>query len=470
MPGHQDCARASRSDHHSFLDSLCLFQRPVGPPSPKWRWWLIALIVLATIPRVGIAVFSRPFLLPDSEGYRQMAQMLAHADLSGYDAVRTPGYPLLVAMTSSSLTGVQVVQLGLGLLSTTLLFWMAFRLTVSAPAAFVSGALYGLCVIQIQLENTILSETLATTLVVGVAFLGVTSILETRPYPRARLLGLGLAGAAAVLTRPALALLPILSLPFVLSSRSSKAKTVALVLLPTFVAVLGWSAFNYATVGSFSPTSITGVALYTHVRPFMQDVRPADNTVAAAAADLRRANAGAEPTEWQVAYDVARRERRSIPEVSSEMLKLSERLIVTHPIQYARDVALGAAYFWKGPSRGYLGWGDSTGVLAMVWTAERVIFFVAAGITFLMALALVTLRLRVVMRVPRGRAWVFLATVVVFSCVFQAMSIFAGNDRYGIPFQPIYGLCVVVFVFDALRGWDSRRSSSDRRRRVEFPA
>ena len=50
-------------------------------------------------------------------------------------------------------------------------------------------------------------------------------------------------------------------------------RAAAMVLLPTVVAVMGWSAFNYAAVGAFSLTSASGVVLYTHVKDFVETPR-----------------------------------------------------------------------------------------------------------------------------------------------------------------------------------------------------
>ena len=145
-----------------------------------------------------------------------------------------------------------------------------------------------------------------------------------------------------------------------------------------------------------------------------------------------------------------------MPEVSSELLALSVRQIVTHPLQYVRNVAIGSVRFGKGLGRIYLSRSGPGGVLRVIWTAEQLILFVVVGLAFLAALAAVTSRFRSVMRAPRGRAWVFLAAVVVLSCLFQAMSIYAENARYGVPFQPVFGLCVVVFFWEAQGAWRRR--------------
>lgn len=439
------------------LDRLFVEPRPEVPA--RWQRWLIVLLALCTAVRLPVGLLATPLLFPDSSGYSEMASMLLHGDWTGYEAVRTPGYPALMALLAGNVHAVMVVQLLLGLVTTALIFWAAIRLTGSCAAAFVAGSLYGLNVTQVQFEATILSESLASALIAATVTFGVLAILEPGPRPRARLLTLGLVAAAAVLTRPALALIPFIAALFVVSARPSKVRTAALVLGPTVIAVLGWSAFNYYSVSSFSPTSITGVALYTHVRDFVQEAPPKYSDIAEVDKSLARDEAGSRPTEWRVARALALREGRSIPEVSSEMLGLSTYLLQRHPAHYIRTTAAAAAGFWKGMGRGDVRWKDPWGIVQAIWTTEKLTMFIAMGVAFMATLVVAVLRWRSILHRVRGRAWLFLAVVVVLSCLFQAMSLYVGNARYGVPFQPVYGLFVVVFVNEFIRLWRTSRLS-----------
>ena len=267
--GHQDRLqhRETISAGRRFLDSL--FQEPLGHLPHRWHWWLLTLLLLAGLPRLAVAILSAPFLYNDSAGDRGTAWMFAHADLSGYEAIHTPGYPAFVALAAGSLKDVQIAQLLLGLLTTALLlFLLAIRLTASPAAAFVAGALYGLNIIQVQLESTIMSEAMATTLVVSAMFLGVSLILDATPYPRAKLLGLGLVLAAAVLTRSALAVIPIAAVPFMLPRRTSKMRVAAVDPLANcscsrglvcLQLCLGWLVLSYLGLGRRSLYACQGL-------------------------------------------------------------------------------------------------------------------------------------------------------------------------------------------------------------------
>jgi len=151
------CRMTSRS--RRLLDAL--FGQPSREPPANWYRWLCVLLLLSAVPRLAAALLATPLWYPDSNGYRAMARMLAHGDVSGYDAVRTLGYPVFMVLLASNLDAVRIAQMVLGLVTTAMVFWVALRLTGVSAAAFIAGALYGLNIMQIQFENTILSESLA---------------------------------------------------------------------------------------------------------------------------------------------------------------------------------------------------------------------------------------------------------------------------------------------------------------------
>jgi hypothetical protein len=432
-----------------------LFASPLRPMPAHWRRWLVVLLAVSAIPRVVFRIVGGLLWYPDSQSYQAMTKMFLQGDLSQYDAVRTPGYPAFMCLFGDNLAVVWTAQLLLGLVTTALLFWMALKLTHSLAVALASGAIYGLSIMQLHYESSLLSESLSALLVVASMSLAVSLTLESGRHDRVKQLGLGLLSAAAAATRPALALVPLVALLSVLTLRGSRIKAALLVLLPSIVVMVGWSAFNYATVGSFTPTSITGVALYTHARPMVGDAPPEYADITAVVRDLT-ASTGGSPSEWQVADELVRRSGRSISDVSHEMLTLSVRLFLDHPGLYARRVALASAWFFKGTGRGDFHWSDPSGVISPVWTATKLVFSIGLGMVFCLGLLVVPFHLRTAVRSPRGRAWLCLAAVIVLSCVFQALSQFGANSRYGMPFQPLWGVCGLVFLYEAVRAWRPR--------------
>jgi hypothetical protein len=436
-----------------------LFQSPLRPMPVHWKRWLVILLVLSALPRVAVWFAVEPYWYGDTPRYVATAHMFLGDSTPDYDATIAPGYPAFIALFAGYLGAVQAAQLLLGLLTTALLFWMALRLTGSLVAALVSGAMYSFSMVQVGFETTILTEALSTALVVAAMSLVVALTLGKGGFTRTKQLGLGLVSAAAVAARPALALVPLVALLAVLSSRKAMLKVAMSVLLPSVVFMLGWSAFNYATLGSFTPSSLGGIALYTHVKDMVENDPEGYPDIADIRQDLALAN-GYPANEWQIAVEMAKREGRSVPEASSEMLGLSARLIVKHPAHYARGVVLGSAWFWRGPDPKYRHGNDSHGIVSAAWYAQKATMFAGTGMIFCLSLVVVAFRLRSVARTPRGRAWVALAAVIVLSCILQAMTQFGANARYGVPFQPIWTLCAVVFLHEAMVSWRSRKSAS----------
>ena len=56
-------------------------------------------------------------IFPDSEGYLDLAQRISNFDLTGYNGLRSPGYPILISFVNSNLYAVIFIQFGLGIIT-----------------------------------------------------------------------------------------------------------------------------------------------------------------------------------------------------------------------------------------------------------------------------------------------------------------------------------------------------------------
>ena len=118
----------------------------------------------------------------------------------------------------------------LGLATSLLLFWLGWRATGSAGFGFVLGMLYNLLAGQILVESVLLSESLATFLVIaGIA--GLISLAQARRYMAILALLLGFTAAAAGMMRalfyplaPWLAIFLALPKPWMRCQRSLQAQ------------------------------------------------------------------------------------------------------------------------------------------------------------------------------------------------------------------------------------------------------
>ncbi len=137
----------------------------------SWVRWFVPLILASAASRAVILASSAVQLTPDSPGYRDLASNLLHRNLADDPGERTPVYPTLLALCGLHLDAVRLVQMALGLCITAALFSLAWRTTHRAPVATLAAACYGLSISAILHENAILTETLATALIVAVVCL-----------------------------------------------------------------------------------------------------------------------------------------------------------------------------------------------------------------------------------------------------------------------------------------------------------
>lgn len=463
MSTEQNSAPPRHSTPSSVVTRLC--SRLTWEPAPlapgAFKSPLAVLVTLAFIPRALVFFFGRPYLFHDSNGYRALAHTLIHGDYSDYIGVRTPGYPLMLALFANNVDVTRVVQLLIGLSITILLFFTALRLTGRPWAAFVAGALYGLNLQQIYHESAILSETLATGLLITTVWLITLILVGHSRYVRVQVIALGLACAALVLTRPAFLLVPVVALCAVWPVFSRRIVLICAVLVPSVLLLCAWSMFNWYQIGQFTPSTITGPSLLTHSLTWIPDADAKYADYRDAYAQLRQEQPTIEPTVWALGGAVSNHTHRSLPSVYREMTPLAVSLIAAHPAPYAINVAQGAAWFWRGTGRGSMPWRTASGPLSLAWLGQKLLFFIASGMLFLLCAVVTAICLLGGNRPGSGvrRAWCSISLLVIVACATQALAEFGGNARYGMPLQPLWGLALVVWFSLSLEGW--RRHKMD---------
>ena len=446
----EDSASPSVAALRFFAHGLCRLVNWEAAPRTRGahRLPLAILMALALVLRALVLVFTRPSLAADSTGYQALARALTSGDFSGYDGIRTPGYPLFLAVLGNNVDAARLAQLVMGIAITAMLFFTALRLTGRPWAAFTAGALYGLNVQQVYFESIILSETLATALLVTVVWLISLTLLPPSERLLPQLIALGLASAVLALTRPAFAFVPVIALWAVLPVHRRKLTLVLAVLIPGVVMLCAWSAFNWYQIKIFSPSTITGPAMLTHSLDLIPGADPKYAHYRDTYLRLSAERGGVGPSEWLLARTLAKETQRSLPSVSEAMTPLAISLIMAHPAHYAGNVVRGAAWFWKGTGRGSMPWRTPHTPLSLVWLGEKLLFFIASGILFL-ATAVVSL-----VGYLRGnrssslvsRAWCSVSLLVIVSCITQALTQYGANARYGMPLQPLWSLALVVWL------------------------
>ena len=186
------------------------------------------------------------------------------------DVVRTPGYPLFIAL--GTLAGYPVaitiaLQLLLGAVSAGLVYQIARRVTSSGTVALWAGLLYAADPLSVLHTTYVMSETLFTTVF-------LTHLLFLYRYadtgsPRSAALA-GTAAALAVLIRPIafhwplIATLILLLIPAARHSRRLLAVAVSVFALTAAGPLVAWTARN-ATNGYWGFSAMQDVNLYRFI-------------------------------------------------------------------------------------------------------------------------------------------------------------------------------------------------------------
>jgi hypothetical protein len=414
--------------------------------------WALALVVaVAALPRlVLIAVYS-PRPANDTPAYLTLASAFRHLDFSAYRGERLPGYPLLLALTGQNTVAVRVVQAGLGVATAALLYGLVSRITGRRSVALMVGLAFAVTANVMAFESLLLTESLSTFLVV------LSLVLYWKPrLSTNRLVGLAAVCGLAAITRPALAVLPLLyAVHAVIMHRSSR-RLGALVVAIGLAPIVLWSMFNAAHLGYFGPTTLTGGNLTTHSGSFIDDAPPEYAVIRDIYQRYEvRSNGGRyqrycgnnSQTITRAAPEIMQRTGLTLPQLSRRLQAMSITMFVHHPDKYARSVACSLAASWN-PEGGfqYPRFEDNAsrrGFRAL-WVAEHWAL-VLVNVAFFAVVAREVLRWIRRKRSTHGELLAFLIVFVLVNSALNALTN-VGSGRMGLPFEPFVLVVVALAV------------------------
>jgi hypothetical protein len=306
-------------------------------------WFVLGL---AAALRIGLLAFLWTWgllpdaaLAPDSATYQEPAAGLwrhgSFATANGPEFIRTPGYPLLIAVGVAfghPLAFTLLAQVGLSLLTVGLAYGITRQLAQNRRVAVIAATLFALEPLSLVYGAKVLSETLFTAILAGHVFLLGRCL--ARPAPN-HLVGAGLLLTAAAFTRPIALLLPVFELPFLawLWRRGGRQAWLSLVV---FVAMWlappgAWVARNIVVCGypGFSGISDQSIYLYR---------------AAAIASQVEGRPYLALQAEWASTFAARHHASAGWTPASRSLAMREEGLVVirAHPGRYAANMAAGA--------------------------------------------------------------------------------------------------------------------------------
>jgi len=159
-----------------------------------------------------------------------------------------------------------------------MMFRVAWYRTRSVAISFIVGILSSLALSELLYEQIIYSETLCTFFVV-LSMLAFVRIDAGSRLAIEELCAARNRGGARGHDAPAVSVLGPLYFCFMLA-RGRMRSALALVLAPTLVLAIGWSAFNRHAIGYFGVTTTTGFNLSNHSGAFMELAPPQYSPIA----------------------------------------------------------------------------------------------------------------------------------------------------------------------------------------------
>ena len=440
-----------------------------------------AVLAAALLVRLWMLAGYRVAVYSDTHSYRRLAGVLQtwlQGGSAGYDGTRVPGYALFLALTGTDQIA-WLVQMGLGVLITLLLFYIGWKLSGQAWLGGLTALLHTLNLGQLFFESSLLTETLSTFwIMLALAGLVWGGELSRNAACRPAWLiglagGMGLAAAAAVLTRPLFVYLPfLLALGVFWTWQPAPVRAMiqadrwrgwwqalrqafwplAVLTLAVALPVLGWVRFIYNTYGFMSLTVMTGYHLVQHTGVFFEYVPDEEALLRDTYLGYREAHIAETGTQtntiWGAIPELSKVSGLTFYDLSRKLARISADLIRSHPDLYARNALKGWGMFWLAPvywSPELLRWGAFQPLLAGLIWLQRILLILANGffvLTSLAALALKPLRQR--LSLPAG-LWV-LAGAVWLGSIVQTLLDHGDNPRFLVPLQSLvvlWGICLL---------------------------
>ena len=427
------------------------------------------VLVVSVLARAGLLLTYPPAEGNDTPTYQHLANSLRNNQgFERYNGTRTPGYPLFLMLTGTPAV-TSLVQTGLGLLTTLLVFYITWLVSKRSWLAGLMALAHTLNLGQLFFEGTLLSEAVATFLLfvclAGLAKLWYGSTGEQPQKLTTWWLAavLGLAAASLALTRPLFAFIPFWGAFFLLFFWRGQAVKIRLVValvcvLPALVTLLLWVNFIYTRFHILGMDSIGGYHLVNHTTSFFElapeEFAPIRDTFLTIRAQRVARTGSSINTIWDAIPTLMDQTKLNYYALGRQMGKISSRLISEHPWLYMQKLALGWWWFWR---VGVLWFPDTisnttlSAVAKTLMLLERVALF---GINLLFlggSLGLLWPKIRAWFKMDLF-AW-FALSAVWMTSILQTLAEHGDNPRFLAPLQSLVVIVVACWLVNIFAAW-----------------
>ncbi|MCW1147621.1 hypothetical protein [Flavobacterium lacisediminis] len=412
---------------------------------------LIAIEVLFRLI-LFFVFYSTVTIYPDSEGYLNLAKRLSNFDLTDYDGLRSPGYPMLISFVNSNLYAVIFIQFGLGIVTSIFQYKTFIHLNFSKRNGLIITLFISSFLNVFFFETCVLVETFVLFLMSAFVYL-----LSKTPFQYQKLkldFLMSFILGYLVLIKSFYIFIPFLLLVWLvfnqLNLKCLIRKGFVILIFPT-IAFLSWSYVNKINIGQFSSSGISGLYLAQNCVYFAEDAPKEFDWISKPYVAYReksiQENRDVAMTIWYAyedgAYD---KYNLSLPEFSAELGKFAKATIKENPIAYLKQVITKSWFdFWKPTINwNYEGFNFkyASKLLFGVWYLQSIlIVLIKVGFIFVFGFQLIQFLKN------RKLVFEFLLSSIVFSAsVLQALATYGTNNRFSFPFEFIMIITVLIFL------------------------
>jgi hypothetical protein len=387
-------------------------------------------------------------IFPDSQGYIDLSNHILALSYSGYDGMRTPGYPILLALSFGNLYITIFYQFIFGIITAVLWYLLLQNLRFSKKQSLYITLFLQTFIHVYFLETAILMESFVL-LLMSLAFYLVTLNKQTFTI----YLILGLVFGYLVFTKPFYLFIPCLiyGFWFLKNPRNYKALASKLIILVfPIMAYLGWSSVIKKHHGYFSSTTLMGIYITQNCVRFAEKspeefkwlfepyVAYRDKAIAE--------NKNLAMSIWYAYDDGAyNKYHMEFSEISNALKDYAIVTIANNPMEYLHQVVFYSwKYFWK-PNI-YWNYNDfnfkyANKIFSTIWFAQKSILYVFRMI-FLFLIPLIVLKAINKRKFDMGFV---IMTVVFAGSVLQAILTYGTNDRFSFPFEFLIIISVLLY-------------------------
>lgn len=424
----------------------------------KNRLFLIFATIIAIIPRVWLWLNYPLVHGNDTPTYIHLANNLRNnLGFAKYNGTRAPGYPFFIILTETE-QNLYLIQLGMGIIVSILIFFLIFRLTNSGVASLIGSAAHSLNLGQIFFEASMLTEAVSTFLF----FVCLTFLYQLLEHTEKRdlkntmlILILGLLSLVMASVRPQFLIFPFIAGLFLFEWRDRRAflrsfASVFLLVAPMTIALATWVWFIYSRFNVVGLDAIGGYHIVNHTSSFFE-LAPQNYSqiteVFLKYREIKISETGtAVNTIWDAIPELMEITKLNYYALGREMGTISNELIRLYPEKYLANLVKGWLWFWKvgvfwDPTQ--LSHPGLRSVLEIAMYVQRMFLILLNGL--FLAGSILHLHPKVRQIIKPSRFAIFAIIFILITSILQTFAEHGDNPRFLAPAQSLIVILVLVW-------------------------